>query len=239
MKLADMLQTKTRPVPKVVILGDCGVGKTTYASKFPNPVFLDVESGTGSLDVPRIPIQSATDFNNAIYALQTEDHPFKTVIIDSVDWLETHLVKLVCTENRVRTLADLAYGRGYQLLADKWINVVNLLDSLRTRGLIIVLICHATPETVKHPDADEYQRMGLALQRSADRNKLIGWADIVIYISVKKDKSRAYNLESTAGFAAKCRYTGIKPECVSDPNLLLAAVGYTEEPKNENKQEKQ
>ena len=39
---------------KVVIYGAEGVGKTTLAAAFPNPLFIDTEGGTSHMDVRRI-----------------------------------------------------------------------------------------------------------------------------------------------------------------------------------------
>ena len=39
---------------KVVVYGVEGIGKTTFASKFPDPLFIDVEGGTKHLDVARV-----------------------------------------------------------------------------------------------------------------------------------------------------------------------------------------
>ena len=40
---------------KVLIYGPEGIGKTTFASKFPDPVFIDTEGSTLHYDVTRFP----------------------------------------------------------------------------------------------------------------------------------------------------------------------------------------
>ena len=40
---------------KVVVYGPEGIGKSTFASHFPDPLFLDIEDSTSQLDVKRIP----------------------------------------------------------------------------------------------------------------------------------------------------------------------------------------
>ena len=44
-----------RSAMKVVIYGPEGIGKTTLASRFPNPLFIDTEGSTKFLDVARTP----------------------------------------------------------------------------------------------------------------------------------------------------------------------------------------
>ncbi|MBR0283530.1 MAG: AAA family ATPase, partial [Oscillibacter sp.] len=43
-----------RRAQKVVIYGPEGIGKSTLASKFPNPLFIDTENGTQHMDVRRV-----------------------------------------------------------------------------------------------------------------------------------------------------------------------------------------
>ena len=44
---------------KVVVYGPEGIGKSTFASKFPDPVFIDTEGSTNSMDVARLPKRPA------------------------------------------------------------------------------------------------------------------------------------------------------------------------------------
>ena len=44
---------KRKRAQKVVVYGTEGIGKTTFASHFPSPVFIDTESSTDHLDVAR------------------------------------------------------------------------------------------------------------------------------------------------------------------------------------------
>ena len=44
---------KRKRAQKVVVYGTEGIGKTTFASHFPSPVFIDTEGSTDHLDVAR------------------------------------------------------------------------------------------------------------------------------------------------------------------------------------------
>ena len=56
-----------RPL-KVVIYGAEGIGKSTFASQFPEPLFLDTEGGTSSLNIRRVKCGSSWEyFYSVIY----------------------------------------------------------------------------------------------------------------------------------------------------------------------------
>src|SRR6188472_386951 len=81
-------KTATEP-PRILLYGPEKAGKTTLASEFPNPVFLQIEDGTGSLELDTFgKLTSYADVVDAITALMTEEHSFKTVVLDSVSALQ-------------------------------------------------------------------------------------------------------------------------------------------------------
>ena len=80
---------------RIVIYGVHGIGKTTLASKLPNTLFLDYESGTHGIDVSKVvdddlPKQFAT-LNGAFKELQKDNQGFRNIVIDTADKLEEAL----------------------------------------------------------------------------------------------------------------------------------------------------
>ena len=109
----------TRP-QKAVIYGPEGIGKSTLASQFPKPVFLDTEGGSHHLDVARLPApKSWDDVTHAVAALESESHGFRTLVIDTADWLEKLLIEHVCQRNSKTSIEDFGYGKGYVVLAEE------------------------------------------------------------------------------------------------------------------------
>ncbi len=51
----QIIRGKIDTAEKVVVYGPEGIGKTTFASKFPNPLFIGTEGSTKQLDVARMP----------------------------------------------------------------------------------------------------------------------------------------------------------------------------------------
>ena len=50
---------KVETAKKVVIYGPEGIGKSTLAARFPQPLFIDTEGSTKELDVARLPAPTA------------------------------------------------------------------------------------------------------------------------------------------------------------------------------------
>ena len=50
----EIIRGKIHSAQKVVIYGPEGIGKSTFAAHFPNPLFIDTEGSTKSMDVARL-----------------------------------------------------------------------------------------------------------------------------------------------------------------------------------------
>jgi GTPase SAR1 family protein len=51
--MLNIIEGKEQRPKKIVIYGPEGIGKSTFASQFPDPLFIDTEGGTSNLDVRR------------------------------------------------------------------------------------------------------------------------------------------------------------------------------------------
>ena len=135
-----------RPLAILVFGGD-GIGKTTLASQAPNPIFLGPEIGTANMDVSRFPTPKHwKDIEAAIVALTNEEHDFKTLVIDSLDWIEPMLFKAICEDYNCKSieLAAGGYGKGYVEATSRWGLLKDKLETLRNqRGMNIILIAHS------------------------------------------------------------------------------------------------
>src|SRR4051794_22000676 len=72
-----------------VIYGPGKVGKTTLASRIApeHTLFLATEPGQGAIEAFVQPIKDWPDFLIALEALKTETHPYRLVVVDTVDEL--------------------------------------------------------------------------------------------------------------------------------------------------------
>ena len=58
----EITRGKIQTAQKIVLYGPEGIGKTTFASRFPEPLFIDTEGSTRQLDVARLPKPTSWQF---------------------------------------------------------------------------------------------------------------------------------------------------------------------------------
>jgi len=167
---------------KAVLYGPEGVGKSTLASRFPQPVFLDTEGGTHHLEVVRFPdVVSWEDVTRAVAQLATEAHEFKTLVIDTADWLEKRLAEHICRKANKESIEDFGYGKGYVILAEEFAKFLASLDVLLKRGMHVVFLAHSTVRKFESPDqAGGYDRFELKLSKQV-APLLKEWTDLILF----------------------------------------------------------
>ncbi len=206
---------------KVVAYGPEGVGKSTLASQTPDPVFLDTEGGTHHLDVVRIDSASSWEqINAAVAELAKGGHGFRSLVIDTADWLEKRLVEHLCRKHNKDSIEDFGYGKGYVVLAEEFAKFLSSLDRLLARGIHIVFLAHSQVRKFEAPDqAGSYDRFELKLSKQV-APLLKEWADVVLFANfvtrvAEKDngrmrgvggKERMLFANHTAAFDAKNRH---------------------------------
>jgi len=224
--IADIHRATATLPPRLVIHGLEGVGKTTLAARFPSPVFLQTEDGTGNLELATFGLlEQFSAARDAIAALGNESHDFRTLVLDSVDTLEPLIWAAVCRERGWLSIEAPGYGKGYVEADTAWRDLLAGFDWLRrTRGMLIVLVAHSTVETVNDPRAPSYTSYQLRVHKRA-RGVLQDWADAIGFLGtdvviknedvgfgkkrVRADggSQRHLHFEARPAFTAKNRYT--------------------------------
>lgn len=169
--------------PRVLVYGVEGIGKSTFAAGAPSPVFIQTEDGLGSLAVDHFPVANkVSDVLDAISTLFDGGHDFKTVVIDSLDWLETLIWRDLEAKYDAK---DLAYGKGAMIAADKWREILDGLTALRNdRGMAVILIAHTEIKRFDSPETEPYDRYQPKLQ--ARSSALVReWCDAVLFANYK------------------------------------------------------
>ena len=171
---------------KVVIYGPEGIGKSTLASRFPEPVFIDTEGSTSHMDVARFP--APTSWSMLLQEVQyVKDNPAscKTLVIDTADWAEQLCIQHICTTRQVKGIEDFGYGKGYTYVKEAFGQLLNLLTDVRERGINVVVTAHAQMRKFEQPDElGAYDRWELKLSKQC-APILKEWADMVLFCNYK------------------------------------------------------
>ena len=171
------LQAPERGKPLTfTIVADGGMGKTTLGSLFPSPVFVRSEDGTESIasrsDVALFPVASSVqDILDAIAALATEDHAFRTVVIDSVTKFALMVEgEVLASDPKAKGLnqAHGGYGNAFDLVAKYHAELRRACAYLSTaRRMNVVFLAHAATETIDPPDGDPYTRYSIPMHKKS------------------------------------------------------------------------
>jgi len=174
---------------KVVVYGVEGIGKTTLAAGFPNPVFMDVEGSSGHLDVSRI--DAPTGWRMLLAELDEfvkSNQGFDTLVVDSADWTEALAKREICEAAKVAAIGDVSYGVLYQRLAGQWGVFLGKLTEI-SKHMNVVLTCHAQLYKFEQPDEiGQYDRWTLKLQASFKVDLCAmtkEWADMLLFCNFK------------------------------------------------------
>lgn len=187
MKLLEQVESGPKPMPRrVLVYGTQGVGKTTFASKASKPVFIQTEDGLGGIDADKFPLARAfPEVMGAISELYTEKHPYRTVAVDSLDWLERLVFEEVCRKRGVESIEEIPYAKGYVFALTQWRQFLEGLSALRNdRGMTVLLIAHSRIESFRNPETDTYDRYVPRLHRLAAQ--LVGeWCDEILFCTYR------------------------------------------------------
>ena len=223
MGMLDSIKTgrEARP-PRIMVYGSEGVGKSTFGASAPKPIFIQTEDGLGEIECSKFPLaKSVSEVIAELTALRDEQHDFQSIIIDSADWLERLIFEEVCREYGVRSIekADGGYGRGYTHALTHWRKLVHLLEELRDkRGMLVILVAHAKVERFEDPENAAYDRYTPRLHKHA-ASLLSEWVDAVLFANkkfrVQKENERAIAAPIGAEGGERIVRTVGSPACIA------------------------
>jgi hypothetical protein len=172
---------KTQPKPDladltVLVYGQTKIGKSSLCSKAESALFLATEPGLNALDVYQAPIQSWDDLLNACAEITDGKHPFKTVIIDTIDNAYKFCTDFILKKFKIDHESDLGYGKGYAIVNNEFQRVLTKLAFL-PYGLF--LISHAKEIEVE-TRTGKYSRIVPTLPDKA-RKIVLGMVDMVLF----------------------------------------------------------
>ncbi len=238
-----IIRGKQFSAKKVVVYGPEGIGKSTFASKFPDPVFIDTEGSTKDMDVARF--EKATSWQMLMEQVRyVRDNPSvcRTLVIDTADWAEQMCIEFICASHRKDGLESFGYGNGYVYVKEEFGRFLNLLSEVVDAGVNAVLTAHAQIRKFEQPDEmgayDRYE-LKLGKKTSSQTSPLVKeWADMLLFANYKTysvatdEKGKKHKAQGGRRvmytthhpcWDAKNRY-GLPDECEFDYSVIKSII---------------
>lgn len=204
-----IISGKIRKYQKVVVYGPEGIGKSTFASRFPRPLFIDTEGSTAHLDVDRLERPSSwVMLMQYIDALKNDNQGYQTLVIDTVDWAEHLCVEYICHKYQHNGIEDFGYGKGYMYEKEEFGRMLNRLQDLVDARMNVVLTAHAMVRKFERPDQPPYDRYELKLNKAGAQkisDMVKEWADMLLFANYKEE---VYKVDSKDGSSKKTKVVG-------------------------------
>ena len=175
------------PAPlKVVLYGVEGIGKSSFAARFPQPVFIDTEGGTGRLDVRRLPAPNSWQMLLDEAAAAADGQvPCRTLVLDTADWAEKLCMAGVCARFKVKGIEDIGYGKGYTYVKEDFARLLDTLEKVIASGRHVVVVAHAAVAKFEQPDAvGSYDRWVMKTSKQV-APLLREWCDMLLFANYK------------------------------------------------------
>lgn len=201
---------------RVIIYGTEGIGKSTLASQFPNPLFIDTEGSTSNMDVARMDKPTSwTMLMNQIAFVKANPTVCDTLIIDTIDWAEALAIESVCSLHGKKGVEDFNYGIGYTYVREEFGRFLNRLQEIVDLGIHVVLTAHAQIRKFEQPDEmgayDRYE-LKLGKKTSSQTAPLIKeWGDIVLFCNYKTVVMKSASNKNKAQGGQRVMYTTHTP----------------------------
>ncbi len=238
--IAPPQKTKFTRYPKILLYGLPGLGKSTFAAGCPRPVFIATSDGLEGLSVDAFPVAKiAQDVRDAIEYLRTEKHDWKTVVLDTVGWLEKLIHEEVCAQLGLDFMTQ-ASMKSYPLAGKKLKEILESLDRLNVeRKMMVLIIGHATIAKFEDPSTASYDRYQLQMNEKV-AELFMQDADIVAFmnqkVTIKEEKEGFASVKKASGsqrflffdlrpaFYAKEHGYGLPAEMPVEPGKGWAAM---------------
>lgn len=246
MDLKSMISRPVSDAPMLTIFGEGGTGKTSLAATFPAPVFIRAEDGFDVFAGKKAPnafpvLKNGEDIFEQLEALLEQDHPFKTLVIDSITSLDKKFESdIVRKDPRVKSINQAmgGYGAGYSAVAELHSKVKDRCDQLREKkGMTIVFLGHVETETMDLPDEPNYSRYSMRIYKKSicyytDFVSLVGLLKLQTIVDQDSGKAKSFGdrvmiVDKRASSITKNRYGIVDDIDVAEgSNPLLDLIPY-------------
>ena len=200
---------------KTVLYGPEGIGKSTFASHFPDPVFIDTEGGTKRLNVKRLPQPTSwAMLLDEVAEVRKGSIPCGTLVIDTADWAERLAIDAVCAKAKVDGLEGFGYGKGYTYLKEEFGKLLDALEEVLNTGHNVLILAHAAITKFEQPDAaGSYDRWTMKTTKQVEP-LIREWCDMLLFVNyqtVVEKSGSAPNAKNKVTGGRRVMYTTHHP----------------------------
>lgn len=200
---------------KTVLYGPEGIGKSTFASHFPDPVFIDTEGGTKRLNIKRLPQPTSwAMLLDEVAEVRRGNIPCGTLVIDTADWAERLAIDAVCAKAKVDGLEGFGYGKGYTYLKEEFGKLLDALEEVLNTGHNVLVLAHAAITKFEQPDAaGSYDRWTMKTTKQVEP-LIREWCDMLLFVNYKtvvEKSSSAPNAKNKVTGGRRVMYTAHHP----------------------------
>jgi hypothetical protein len=214
MTLLSTIITDPKPSPpKGVVYGQAGCGKSTFAARAENSLIIDCENGAATIACVRTPyLGTWTEIHAWLQTIERDEHPYRVVVIDTIDWLVRRIEEHVsgCAGGKTDSTLNRShggYGNGKQVFKNYIFQVLlPLFDRIVSKGIAVILLAHAKRTEITDID-------GIVIEKTAPDlpdehlNAIIEWSDFVCLAKKIDEDNRILVTTETPRALAKNRYS--------------------------------
>lgn len=175
---------KIEGAQKICCYGPEGIGKSTFAAQFPEPLFSDTEDSTKHMDVSRFPKPTSwTMLLEQARYVKANPSICQTYITDTADWAEKLCREHICSAAQKNSISDFSHGQGYVKLMEEFGKFLNLLSDIIDAGVHVVIVAHAVMRKFEQPDElGQYDRWEMKLEKKV-YPLIKEWADMILFMN--------------------------------------------------------
>ena len=170
---------------KIVVYGIGGVGKSTFASTAPKPIFMNLEDNIRCINVAKVKLtsyQEVEDFLTDLY--NASNNEYRTLVIDSVDVLASLLYKHIAKKYNINDFTA-GFGKGYAFVNrafEEFIATINLISNAKKMN--VIMICQEAQKSEGDIEIGDHIKKNLALEPRFLK-PVTFWANIVLGLATK------------------------------------------------------
>ena len=174
--------------PKIVLYGVEGIGKSTFGASLPDPFFISTEGGSDLFDVTRVEISHASQLEEVFTYLSQNLDKWKSLVIDSIDWLEYIIGAEIAKQNKADILENIKWNKGGVFLQRRMKSILSgPLEFFKKKGKFVLLIGHTEVQTFTDPElSDSYDRYSLKAHKKTQQ-LYKEWSDCLFFANYDKD----------------------------------------------------